>query len=201
MVAETTVAGLNIRHAPTVAEEVNGEPNFITTLAIGTVGRIKAGPVYADDYAWWDLDIPGFGSGHVAEGVDGVMWLDKTSAPTPATPAYAKPVPVEELVPFMDQAKLDANRWNLLPAVVPDAQTKGVRYILVADVVEATAETPRFQGPNSDAKVGPPIRVGERFIVAFLVIWEDGSEWYITPHWTWVQRTATKRIADAPVLA
>lgn len=78
-------ANLNVRRAWTTAETFEGKPNVIKTMPAGTVATIIAGPNHRDGYAWYDVSIDGFGTGHVAGD-----WLEKTTAPTP------KPVPKDK---------------------------------------------------------------------------------------------------------
>lgn len=78
-------ANLNIRRAWTTAATYDGKPNVLATLPAGTVATIIAGPNHKDGYAWYDVSIDGFGTGHVAGD-----WLEKTTAPKPTPVPAAK---------------------------------------------------------------------------------------------------------------
>ncbi len=78
-------ANLNIRRAWTTAATYDGKPNVLATLPAGTVATIIAGPNHKDGYAWYDVSIDGFGTGHVAGD-----WLEKTTAPKPTPVPTAK---------------------------------------------------------------------------------------------------------------
>ena len=122
---------------------------------------------------------------------------------TPAPPTYAKPIEIPEL------KALSLGKYDTATGVV---SRDGDDFIFVADVVEATRDTPRLQYASSSApRVGPDLKKGERFVVSWLVKAADGLWYYITPPvysqsgallwgWTRVRQADTKRIADAPVI-
>lgn len=122
---------------------------------------------------------------------------------TPAPPTYAKPIEIPEL------KALSLGKYDTATGVV---SRDGDDFIFVADVVEATKDTPRLQYASSSApRVGADLKKGERFVVSWLVKAADGLWYYITPPvysqsgallwgWTRVRQADTKRIADAPVI-
>jgi len=116
------------------------------------------------------------------------------TAPAETSPAktYAKPVVIKALDGLFLQ------KYDTAPALV---EGEGTEFIFVADVVEATVDTPRLQrAAKGAARVGEDIRQGERFIVTWLFKANDGEWYYLTPWWTRVLVRDTKRIADAPVI-
>lgn len=56
-----------VRRSPGFWDTANNKDNVIKTLPAGTKGTVKDGPVKADGLDWYDVDIPGFGSGWVAK--------------------------------------------------------------------------------------------------------------------------------------
>lgn len=58
-----------IRTTPGFYDYENGKPNTITTLPAGTTGTVISGPVQVDGMEWYDVDIPGFGTGFVAKAI------------------------------------------------------------------------------------------------------------------------------------
>ena len=122
---------------------------------------------------------------------------------TPVQPTFAKPIEIPEL------KALSLGKYDIATGVV---SREGDDFIFVADVVEATKDTPRLQYASASApRIGVDIKKGERFIVSWLVKAGDGLWYYITPPvysqdgtllwgWTRVAQKDTKRIADAPVI-
>lgn len=139
---------------------------------------------------------------------DELVRMGRPSIPAPdPVPAYAKPIEIAELVDLMKQP----SRWDSAPVVV-ERTKEGDRFFPVFDVVEATKDTKRLQYAAANSpEIGPPLKKGERFVVAVLFVAGDGQLWYITPGvydqagkllwgWTRVKAADTVRISDAPIV-
>jgi hypothetical protein len=104
-------------------------------------------------------------------------------------PQYAAPVPVPELVEFSNYEA------DSMKAVVT---TEGDQFIFVNDIVKATKDTPRYQRAKlTSDHIGPLIPAGTQFEVTWLMKSDDGNLYYISPYWSRVLVSDTKRVSDA----
>ena len=113
----------------------------------------------------------------------------KPPAPTPApAPGYAAPVQIDALL------ATDLKKGDTAEGIIT---ADGTEFVFVADVVEARRDTPRLRNASGTEVIGPPIKKGERFVVAW--VFKFGEEFfYLTPFWTRVKYEDTKRVSDAP---
>lgn len=58
-----------IRTSPGFWDDDNNQANVVTTLPAGTRGTVIEGPVVEDGLEWWDVSIPGWGTGWVAKSI------------------------------------------------------------------------------------------------------------------------------------
>lgn len=58
-----------VRNSPGFWNREKDEPNVVATLPAGTKGTVISGPVMADGMEWYDVRIPGFGTGFVAKAI------------------------------------------------------------------------------------------------------------------------------------
>lgn len=168
----------------------------VMNIAAGTVGTVTddgSGILVrqGNGMDWFNVTTKS-GSGWVpVQDFEGVV--DEKPAPAPQ-PTYAKPIPITALL------ATDLQKNDTAPGLVVD---EGTEFVFVADVVEATKDTPRLQqGDRKAPRTGPDLKAGERFVVAWLFKSRSGEFFYLTPapYWTRVAYADTKRISDAPLL-
>jgi hypothetical protein len=76
--------------------------------------------------------------------------------------------------------------------------TEGDQFIFVNDIVKATKDTPRYQRAKlTSDHIGPLIPAGTQFEVTWLMKSDDGNLYYISPYWSRVLVSDTKRVSDA----
>lgn len=109
--------------------------------------------------------------------------------PTPTPTTYAEPAKIEALL------ATDLGKYDTAPGIVAD---DGVEFVFVSDVCEAVRDTGRLRYASGNERVGPNIKKGERFVVAWVFKYED-EFFYLTPFWTRVRYKDCKRVSDAPL--
>lgn len=170
---------------PVVMNIAKGTVGTVTDDGSGILVRVESG------MDWFNITTKS-GSGWVpVQDFEGVT----DAAPEPAPePTYAKPIEIPALL------ETDLKKNDTAAGLITD---EGIDFVFVADVVEATRDTPRLQqGDKKGPRTGPDLTKGERFVVAWLFKARTGEHFYLTPapYWTRVAYEDTKRISDAPLL-
>lgn len=114
--------------------------------------------------------------------------------PTVPKPLYAPPVPIAELAAVSD---IDTNSQMAIVSREADD------FIFVGDMVQAIRDTPRLQVATPTSKHTGPILTPDDppFRVDYLIKAADGKWYYVTPYWTRILATDTKRVSDSQVAA
>ena len=103
-------------------------------------------------------------------------------------PQFAAPSPIAELAAL---GNLDPDTATAV------AEVSGHTFFYVNDRVQAVRDTPRLRFASADAeRIGPDIKAGEEFDVAWLVRGPDGNEYYVTDYWTRVKVDDPRRLQD-----
>lgn len=213
-----TVATLGwTAHSPGVMSEVEtgvGAKGFRLGEMVGTMGYrtttartiLEAGGIQSSDSKYikdpkWVRNVYAEAVVDALEEVFGAFSADAPEIPDvkPETPSdYPDPV----VIPALNGIEL--KKGDTAHGVVDD---EGTEYIFVYDVYRALRDTPRLRyadiaNTSAANRVGPDIRTGEEFIVAWQVRAKDGKWYGITPFWTRVltdpDEGHLERIADAP---
>lgn len=175
----------NVRRAYTVADTYNGQPNVTSQTKEGMKAKIINGPNINDNYTWWDVEIPGVGTGHVIG--DG---MTVTTAPAPAPEPekmWKSPAPVKEL------ALADPDTFGDLTLA------NGTKFRPVFDTMEAVRQGKqrRFavDGENVDV-IGPDYKPGDRFEALCRFTNDQGTEYLYLSNHARVYFNDFKRVKD-----